>query len=139
MNYTVQGETMKMSVQQYAVIGLGRFGSSVAQKLFEAGQEVLGIDNNEENVENALPFVTHAVVADATDEKTLTSLGIRNFDTVIVAIGDDMQSNILTVLLVKEMGVKQVIAEAISKGTDKFWRKSVRIELFTRKEIWVND
>ena len=90
---------MKMSVQQYAVIGLGRFGSSVAQKLFEAGQEVLGIDNSEENVENALPFVTHAVVADATDEKTLTSLGIRNFDTVIVAIGDDMQSNILTVLL----------------------------------------
>ena len=115
MNYTVQGETMKMSVQQYAVIGLGRFGSSVAQKLFEAGQEVLGIDNSEENVENALPFVTHAVVADATDEKTLISLGIRNFDTVIVAIGDDMQSNILTVLLVKEMGVKQVIAEAISK------------------------
>lgn len=115
MNYTVQGETIKMSVQQYAVIGLGRFGSSVAQKLFEAGQEVLGIDNSEENVENALPFVTHAVVADATDEKTLISLGIRNFDTVIVAIGDDMQSNILTVLLVKEMGVKQVIAEAISK------------------------
>ena len=55
------------------------------------------------------------MVADATDEKTLTSLGIRNFDTVIVTIGDDMQSNILTVLLVKEMGVKQVIAEAISK------------------------
>ena len=129
---------MKMSVQQYAVIGLGRFGSSVAQKLFEAGQEVLGIDNSEENVENALPFVTHAVVADATDEKTLTSLGIRNFDTVIVAIGDDMQSNILTVLLVKEMGVKQVIAEAISKRHGQVLEK-IGADQLLPKEIWVND
>ena len=63
------------------------------------------------------------MVADATDEKTLNSLGIRNFDTVIVAIGDDMQSNILTVLLVKEMGVKQVIAEAISKRHGKVLEK----------------
>ena len=107
---------MAMSAhQQYAVIGLGRFGTAVAEKLYEAGQEVLGIDFNEGKVDDALPHVTHAIVADSTDEKALTSVGIRNIETVIVAIGDDMQSSILTVLLLKELGVKKVIAKALSK------------------------
>ena len=102
-----------MAKQQYAVIGLGRFGISVARRLHEAGQEVLGIDVNEERVEDAELYVTHAVVADSTDEKALTSIGIRNFDCVIVAIGNDMQSSILTVMILKDLGVKKVIA----KGT----------------------
>lgn len=105
-----------MTKRQYAVIGLGRFGISVARRLHEAGQEVLGIDINEERVEAADLFVTHAVVADTTEEKSLTSLGIRNFDCVIVAIGNDMQSNILTVVLLKELGVKKVIAKALGKS-----------------------
>ena len=96
-----------MSIKQYAVIGLGRFGVSVARKLYEAGHEVLGIDINEERVEDAEQYVTHAVVADTTEEKALNSIGIRNFDCVIVAIGIDMQSSILTVSLLKELGIKK--------------------------------
>lgn len=100
---------------QYAVIGLGRFGTSVARRLHEAGQDVLGIDVNEARVEDAELFVTHALVADSTDEKALTSIGIRNFDCVIVAIGNDMQSSILTVMLLKDLGVKKIIAKSLGK------------------------
>jgi trk system potassium uptake protein TrkA len=106
---------MELPIKQFAVIGLGRFGTSVARRLHEAGQEVLGIDLSEEKVENALSFVTHANVADSTEEQALTSVGIRNFDCVIVAIGNDMQSSILTVMLLKELGVKKVIAKALGK------------------------
>lgn len=104
-----------MVIKQYAVIGLGRFGTSIARRLHEAGQEVLGIDLDEESVEGAELFVTHAVVADSTEEKAITSLGITNFDCVIVAIGDDIQSSILTVMLLKNLGVQKIIAKAISK------------------------
>ena len=104
-----------MTIRQYAVIGLGRFGTSIARRLHEAGQEVLGIDVNEERVEDAELFVTHAVVADTTEEKALTSIGISNFDCAIVAIGNDMQSSILTVSLLKELGIKKVIAKALGK------------------------
>ncbi|MET1180979.1 TrkA family potassium uptake protein [Peribacillus simplex] len=105
-----------MGKRQYAVIGLGRFGTSVAHRLYTAGQEVLGVDVNEERVENAEMSVTHAIMADTTDEDTLRSIGIRNFDCVIVAIGNDMQSSILTTLLLKELGVDKVIAKALNKN-----------------------
>ncbi|MBM7656077.1 potassium channel family protein [Neobacillus cucumis] len=101
--------------KQFAVIGLGRFGLSIANKLYDSGQEVLGVDVNEERVEESTSFVTHSIIADATDEEALKSVGIRNFDTVIVAIGNDIQSSILSVLLLKESGVKKVIAKAINK------------------------
>ncbi|MCM3693621.1 potassium channel family protein [Neobacillus niacini] len=104
-----------MTKQSYAVIGLGRFGTSIISKLYEAGQEVMGIDINNELVDDVKSSVTHAVVLDSTDEESLKSVGIRNFDYVIVAIGNDMQASILTVMLLKEIGVKQVIAKAINK------------------------
>ncbi|MDQ0268538.1 potassium channel family protein [Cytobacillus purgationiresistens] len=104
-----------MVIRQYAVIGLGRFGTSIARRLHEAGQEVLGIDVNEERVEAAELYVTHAVVADTTEEKAISSIGIRNFDCVIVAIGNDMQASILTVMLLKDLGVKKIIAKALDK------------------------
>ncbi|MCH7323296.1 TrkA family potassium uptake protein [Solibacillus sp. MA9] len=104
-----------MAVKQYVVIGLGRFGTSIARRLHEAGQEVLGIDIDEESVEDAEGYVTLAVVADSTEEKALTSVGIKNFDCVIVAIGDDIQSNILTVMLLKNLGIRKIIAKAQSK------------------------
>ncbi|WP_040203391.1 potassium channel family protein [Neobacillus jeddahensis] len=104
-----------MGKQSYAVIGLGRFGTSIAAKLYEAGQEVLGIDINSERVEDGIVSITHAVALDSTEEDSLKSVGIRNFDYVIVAIGNDMQASILTVLLLKEMGVNKVIAKAINK------------------------
>jgi len=104
-----------MSKQSYAVIGLGRFGMSIAKRLFDAGQEVLGVDLNEERVEDAEGCVTHAVIADTTESETLKSIGIRNFDCVIVAIGNDMQASILTTLLLKELKIHKVIAKALNK------------------------
>ncbi|AZU62958.1 potassium channel family protein [Neobacillus mesonae] len=100
---------------QYAVIGLGRFGLNIANKLFESGQDVLGIDVNEERVDEAQSYVTHAVIADSTDAEAMKTIGIRNFDTVIVAIGNDIQASILSVLVLKEMGVPKVIAKALNK------------------------
>jgi trk system potassium uptake protein TrkA len=104
-----------MAKQQYAVIGIGRFGTSIAKKLHEAGQEVVGIDLNEKQVEDAELFITHGAVADTTEKAALQSIDIHHFDCVIVAIGSNMQASILTVLLLKELGVKKVIAKALNK------------------------
>lgn len=98
--------------KNFAVIGLGRFGSSVAKALYDMDYEVMGIDTNEELVQNAMPFVTHAVQADATDETAMKNLGIRSFDVVVVAIGQDIQSSILATLVLKELGVKYIVVKA---------------------------
>lgn len=98
--------------KQFAVIGLGRFGSSIATALFKLGYEVLAIDTDEEQVQKSSELVTHVIQADTTDENTLKALGIRNFDVVIVAIGEDIQANVLTTLLLKELGVKYIVAKA---------------------------
>lgn len=103
-----------MKPKQFAIIGLGRFGSSLALELMDLGYEVLGIDRDEEVVEDMSEFLTHTVVADATDEEVLRSLGIRNFDCGIVAIGDEIQTSILAAILLKESGVSMVVAKAIS-------------------------
>lgn len=99
---------------QYAVIGLGRFGASVALMLSNLGHDVLAIDKNEALVHALADRVTHAVQADAQEEESLRALGLRNFDAVVVAIGDDVEANILITVMLKEMGVKQVIAKAQS-------------------------
>ncbi|RXI98610.1 TrkA family potassium uptake protein [Anaerobacillus alkaliphilus] len=98
--------------KQFAVIGLGRFGGSVCRELYQMGHEVLAIDTNEDRVNNFSRYSTHAVVANATDENALQSLGIRNFEHVIVAIGDNIQASILCTLLLKELNVKQVWVKA---------------------------
>lgn len=103
-----------MKPKQFAVIGLGRFGSSLALELMDLGYEVLGIDRDEEVVEDMSDLLTHTVVADATDEEVLKSLGIRNFDCGIVAIGDEIQTSILAAIQLKELGVGMVVAKAIS-------------------------
>lgn len=99
-------------MKQFVVIGLGRFGSSVAKTLYKLGYDVLGIDTNEEIVQSLAESITHAVQADATDENTLKALGVRNFDVGIVSIGDDIQASILVTLILKELGIKYVVAKA---------------------------
>lgn len=99
-------------MQQFIVIGIGRFGASIASTLYEMGHEVLAVDINEERVQHISDKVTHAVQADATDENTLKALGIRNFDAAVVAIGENVQASILITLLCKEAGVKYVLAKA---------------------------
>lgn len=101
-----------MKKQTFAVIGLGRFGGSVCKTLADAGQEVLAIDKYKSRVNDYKDIATQAVVADAQDEDVLRSLGIRNVDHVIVAIGEDIQASILVTLMVKEQGVKYVTAKA---------------------------
>ncbi|AIG25447.1 TrkA family potassium uptake protein [Brevibacillus sp. 7WMA2] len=98
--------------KQFAVIGMGRFGSSVAHALYEMGYEVMGIDEDEERINENIQNVTHSVAADSTDEMALREIGIRNFDVVVVSIGADIQASILTVLILKEMGVKKIVAKA---------------------------
>ncbi len=98
--------------KQFAVVGLGRFGGSVCKELYSMGHEVLAIDVSEDRVNDYAPYSTHSVVANATDENALLSLGIRNFDHVIVAIGDNIQASILCTLLLKELNVRQVWVKA---------------------------
>ncbi len=102
-------------MRQIAVIGLGRFGSSLALTLTRMGYDVLAVDTNEEKVNNIMDRVTHAAQVDAMDEQALKALGIRNFDVVVVAIGQDVQSNILVTVMLKDLGVKMVVSKAITE------------------------
>lgn len=98
--------------RQFCVIGLGRFGASLARTLYEYGYDVMAIDTNEDRIQENIHHVTHAVQADSTDEEALKALGIRNFDVVVVSIGQDIQSSILTTLIIKELGVRQIVVKA---------------------------
>ncbi|MFW5992153.1 MAG: potassium channel family protein [Halanaerobiaceae bacterium] len=99
-------------MKQFVVVGLGRFGHSLAQTLAENGHNVLAIDKREDRVQEIADLVTHAVEADATDEDALKTLGVRNFDVAIVSIGDNIHANILTTLILKELGIPYVIVKA---------------------------
>ncbi|WP_420544271.1 potassium channel family protein [Tepidanaerobacter acetatoxydans] len=101
-----------MVLKQFIVIGLGRFGLSLAETLYDLGHDVLGIDIDEEIIQNVVDSITHAVKADATDENALKALGVRNFDVAVVSIGNDIQASILITLILKEMGIKYVVAKA---------------------------
>jgi trk system potassium uptake protein len=100
--------------KNFAVIGLGRFGFSVAKTLAKYGSEVIAIDNHEERVKKVSDFVTFAVQLDAMDEKALRSVGVQNVDTAIVSIGENIEASILVVMILKEMGIKNVIAKAVT-------------------------
>jgi trk system potassium uptake protein len=109
--------------KEFVVIGLGRFGGSIVRSLAEQGMEVMAIDQDEDKVNEFSSIASHAVVADSTDESVLKSLGIRNFDHVIVAIGDDIQSSVLTTLMLKEIGVKKITVKAQNDYHEKVLRK----------------
>lgn len=104
-----------MKVQQFMVIGAGRFGSALATTLYELGHEVVVIDARESAVTSIMDHVTHAVVADATNEGVLSKLGVGNFDTVIVAIGSNLEANILATVAAKASGVKRIICKATTE------------------------
>lgn len=94
------------------LIGLGRFGKHVALKLNELRHEVLAIDKDEDRVNEVLPYVTSAQIGDSTNEQFIASLGVRNFDLCIVAIGDNFQSSLETASLLKDYGASLVVARA---------------------------
>lgn len=98
--------------KQFAIIGIGRFGRSVAEALSSRGYDVLCIDRNHQQVQDVSKMVTHVIEADTTDENALQQIGIHAFDVVVVAIGEDIQASIMTTLLLKEQGVKKVVVKA---------------------------
>ena len=102
------------------LIGLGRFGRHVAMKLHELNHQVMAVDQDEEKVNRILPYVTSAQIGDSTNEEFLASLGVRNFDVCIVAIGDNFQSSLETASLLKEAGAKKVVARAARDIQAKF-------------------
>ena len=101
-----------MGKKQFVVIGLGRFGTSVAKTLYTLGNDVLAIDSSDDIVQSISDSDTHSVQMNATDENSLRALGIRNFDVAVITIGSDIQASTMATLLVKEMGVKYIIAKA---------------------------
>ena len=102
------------------LIGLGRFGKHIAMELNDLGHEVMAVDASEERINDVLPFVTGAQIGDSTNEEFLSSLGVRNFDACIVAIGNDFQSSLETTSLLKELGAKLVVSRAARDVQAKF-------------------
>lgn len=103
-----------MRKRTFVVIGLDRFGSNLAINLQKMGNEVIGIDADAENVRRISDDITHAAIGDPTDEGVLRTLGVKNADVAIVALTHDIQSGVLVTLMLKEMGMKNVIAESTS-------------------------
>ena len=101
-------------MKSFLVIGLGRFGAAVAQELSALGQEVLALDIDAENVQHISDQVTQAIQGDAQDEAVLRSVGARNFDCCVVAVGADMEASILITVMLKEMGAKYIVAKAMT-------------------------
>ena len=106
------------------LIGLGRFGRHIAMKLYEMRHQVMAIDSSEERIEAVLPYVTAAQIGDSTNEAFLGSIGVRNFDVCIVAIGDNFQSSLETTALLKELGAKMVVSRANRDVHAKFLKRN---------------
>ena len=104
---------------KFAVIGLGSFGSYVAKSLYEKGHEVIVIDSNKDKIEAVKAFVSRAVHMDAADKENLQSQGIQDMDVVVVSLGPEMESSILTVLYLNEIGAKRIVAKALTEDHAK--------------------
>lgn len=122
------------------LVGLGRFGRHIAEKLNSLNHQVMAVDRREARVDAILPFVTNAQIGDSTNPDFLVALGIRNFDLCIVAIGDDFQSSLETTTLLKELGAKLVVSRAASDVHAKFLLKNGADEIiYPEKQLadWV--
>lgn len=102
------------------LIGLGRFGKHIALHLNHLGHQVMAVDTSEERVEAVLPFVTNAQIGDSTNADFLESLGVRNYDVCIVAIGNNFQSSLETTSLLSELGARFVVSRAATDVQEKF-------------------
>lgn len=111
-----QGHRHERGHGEIAVIGLGRFGSSLASTLIDMGHDVLGIDHDERLVATHKDTLTHVVQADTTDERTLRELGLADVQTVVVCIGTDIESSVLTAVGLVDLGVAHLWAKAITEA-----------------------
>ena len=103
-----------MTRLSFAVIGLGRFGSAMSRTLIELGQDVVGIDANEENVQQMADVLPAVLQLNATDERALRTAGIQDVDVAVISIGENIEASLLVVMLVKELGIKRIIAKAVT-------------------------
>ena len=117
-------------MKQFAIIGLGNFGYYLSMHLYKKGHEVLAIDKNPKPVQEIKDQVTQAVVADATDRKVLESLGLQEIDVAVVCIGSILSNSILATLNLKDIGVRQVLAMAISEAHGRILEKVGASEIF---------
>lgn len=117
------------------IIGLGRFGRHMAKKFSEQNNDVMAIDINEERTNNVLSVVTNALIGDATNERFMETIGVRDFDLCVVAIGDNFQSSLETTALLKDLGAKFILARASRDVHAKFLlRNGADDVIYTEKE-----
>jgi trk system potassium uptake protein TrkA len=100
--------------KQFGVIGLGRFGSAMAMTLTELGHDVIGVDGDESRVQQLADVITHALQIDATDEKALRAAGIQDVDVAVVSIGENIESSLLVVMQLRELGIGSIVAKAVT-------------------------
>ncbi|MBF0407086.1 MAG: TrkA family potassium uptake protein [Candidatus Riflebacteria bacterium] len=100
---------------EYAVLGLGRFGSKLAQALFARGGDVIAVDSDKDAVERLKEHVSHIAIADCTDELALRNLGIQDVDVAVVAIGEKIEISILTTAILRRLGVHRIMSRAVTK------------------------
>ncbi len=110
-------------MKSFIIIGAGSFGGSIARELSEQGYDAMVVDKDEEKVNVMSQYVTHAVIADGTDETGLKNLGVRNFDVGVVSIGGDFGNSVLVTMALKNLGVKYVVAKATSRTHAKVLEK----------------
>ena len=118
------------------LIGLGRFGGNIAKKLHEMGDEVLAVDRVENRVNDVMEYVTNAQIGDTTDRRFLETLGVRDFDCCIVAIGDHFQDSVITTSLLKELGAQKIVARAASGIHESFLKKiGADVVIYPEKQV----
>ena len=100
--------------KQFGVIGLGRFGSAMATTLAELGHDVIGVDGDENRVHQLADVITHAIQLDATDARALRAAGVQDVDVAVVSIGENIESSLLVVMLLGELGIKTIVAKAVT-------------------------
>jgi trk system potassium uptake protein len=118
------------------VIGLGRFGTSLALELMAAGTEVLGIDSDEEIVQSLNGRITHVVRSDSTSEEALRQLGVHEFDRAVVAIGNDIQASILTTSMLIRFGIPDIWAKAVTDAHGQIFKQlGVKHVIYPEKDM----
>jgi trk system potassium uptake protein TrkA len=127
-----------MARKEFVVFGLGRFGKSVATTLAEGGCEVMVVDNDEDKIHEIADYVTYAVRADVTEAEALESLGLKNFDGAVIAIGENLEASVMVTILVKELGVPYVLAKAQNELHAKVLKKvGADMVVFPEKETGI--
>ena len=127
-----------MKRKQFGVIGLGRFGSAMAMTLTELGHDVIGVDGDEARVQQLADVITHALQIDATDEKALRAAGIQDVDVAVVSIGENIESSLLVVMQLRELGIETIVAKAVTPLHGRILEKlGVSRVIFPEREMAV--